>query len=143
MGIWLFRSLSVKILRRGRTRRWNAVLIFPKENGRKKMAIKQSLEPMQTKEWKMALDNLMEMEPQTAMQLMKGGVLKETLDRRVIDYVKAREKLGKVMDEREAEELAQMEILTPVNPNRDNLTPLTPEEEAMLNQWQISVQSTM
>ena len=34
MGIWLFPSLSVKILRRGRTRRWNALLKFPKENGR-------------------------------------------------------------------------------------------------------------
>jgi flagellar biosynthesis chaperone FliJ len=73
---------------------------------------------------------------------MEDGTLKETLDKRVVDYFQTVEKLRSAMDEEAAQEVAQMEILTPVNPNRDQQKQLTPSQEAMMEQWRTDLQST-
>ncbi|TXH19392.1 MAG: hypothetical protein E6R03_00585 [Hyphomicrobiaceae bacterium] len=104
--------------------------------------LKASLEPMETKQWEMALENLKEMQPQLTLKMMESGVLKKTLDNRVIHYFQTAQKLRETMDEMAAQEAAQMEILTPINPNRDRETPLTPEQEAKMNQWRSGLQTT-
>lgn len=88
----------------------------------------------QTSFWKMALANLEQMHPRYLMEALENGSLEGVLKQRVMSYLETVERLEQAMPGQEdaAQEIAQAEVLSPVNPNWQDEKPLTKAEKAKL-----------
>jgi len=92
----------------------------------------------QSREWKMALDNLEQMHPRYLASLLADGSLSDVLERKVRGYFQTLARLQQAYPDEplvNLQEMAQPEDLTAVNPNWQDEKPLTKQERALLKAY--------
>jgi len=89
----------------------------------------------ETQAWRMALDNLEQMNPRYLVELLENGQLESVLTQKVQAFAEVMTNLKEQMPgatTSEIREMAQADTLTPVNPDWQEEKPLTPGERKKL-----------
>ncbi len=98
----------------------------------------QVVDPGQLPAWKMALDNMEQMQPRYLVELVRSGDLEKEVTARLDSYMHTMQRMKERSPQMPADmvqEIAQAEHLTPVNPNWQDQKPLSRAERAELRKY--------